>query len=312
VFSDGGGALVYTYGEPDGGFYQKPDGTMDYLSTTPIDDNEMNTGGLSFTTTAADYNGDGYGDVVMVYDRCLIQIFYGSDAGLSDGGELLVCDNMTSATLFATSSDLEGTGFPDLLISVGESSQSGGNLVGGIEAVLNDNGSFATSLADPRIYTIGNSNRNNPQHHDQPLGVSTGDINGDGNPDAVIADTTGHDVAILLQDGNSGGFQNGILLPTGTGASGQVLVVAAGDVNGDGLADALGVGPSSDGLSPGVLWLFLSQGAGFFTCETYNGPLASFSVSMGDLNNDGLADIVVADIEGHTPTVLLTHGDAGL
>src|SRR5262249_45659387 len=81
--------------------------------------------------------------------------------------------------------------------------------------------------------------------------VATGDINGDGAPDIVVAAGAGGGPHVRVYDGNSGQLSNGFFAydPSFTGG----IYVVTGDVNGDGKADIIvgaraGGGPPVEGV----------------------------------------------------------------
>ena len=141
------------------------------------------------------------------------------------------------------------------------------------------------------------------------IDVATGDFNGDGNADLVICGTAGNNYAILILLGNG----------DGTFVVGQSQIVpswpvsiAAADFNGDGKLDfAVGNGNNLEG-APSTLDIFLGNGDGTFTYQlkspvTHADPVA---LAVGDINGDGLADIVVPDYSFNGGvTVLLGNGD---
>src|SRR5439155_899925 len=115
-----------------------------------------------------------------------------------------------------------------------------------------------------------------------------GDFNQDGNMDLAV-NCTGFDVvAILFGDGH-GGFTLGGHFPVDTLTKG----LDVGDVNRDGHLDAVVGGPSN---TPGtsLVTVMLGDGAGGFSISTFSVQELPSSNKIGDLNNDGIPDIVVA------------------
>jgi hypothetical protein len=135
-----------------------------------------------------------------------------------------------------------------------------------------------------------------------PSSVATGDLNGDGSLDLVVAD--GDDKAVSILYGNSDGtFQPAIQLAAG---SGPVSVVVA-DFNGDGHLDiaTANAGVSEPTQSVSVL---LGDGTGNFgsplTSPTGTYPMA---MAVGDVNGDGVPDLALA--QETVVTILLGNGD---
>jgi len=131
--------------------------------------------------------------------------------------------------------------------------------------------------------------------------VSTGDFNGDGKADLVVANQC------LNGNCNSGGVA--VLLGNGDGtfeaarsfASGgyEAYAVAVGDVNGDGKADLVVAHgcQSATQCTSGVVGVLLGNGDGTFqTAQVYaSGGLVASAVAIADLHGNGKADLVVAN-----------------
>ena len=117
------------------------------------------------------------------------------------------------------------------------------------------------------------------------LDLAAGYVNGDTILDVVTANYNENTISVLLGDG-AGGFG----APNVVSAGGYNQDVALGDVNGDGLADAVvAVAGSVDSAV-----VLLGDGLGGFTLfkslAAGNDP---FQVRLSDLNGDGLPDIAV-------------------
>jgi FG-GAP-like repeat len=178
--------------------------------------------------------------------------------------------------------DLSGDGKADLVVANACTTNTSPCTGEGSVGVLLNNGygTFKTAVT----YSSGGQN---------PKSVAIADVNGDGKPDLVVANSCANPcvadglVGVLLGNGD-GTFQ-----PVVTYDSGGVTTesVAVADMNGDGKPDLVVANLGGTG-SVSVL---LGNGDGTFkSAVTYNTGGPAFSVSVGHLNGDGKADVVVA------------------
>ena len=134
------------------------------------------------------------------------------------------------------------------------------------------------------------------------LGVVIGDLNRDGKPDLVLANTGLGTVSVLLGNGD-GTFRT----KRDFAAGGYPYAVAIGDLNGDGKLDVV---VANGGGGPNVVSVLLGNGDGTFGAHAdYGAGGYPQSVAIGDLNGDGKPDLVVANYNSNTISVLLGNGD---
>jgi hypothetical protein len=143
----------------------------------------------------------------------------------------------------------------------------------------------------------------------RPDAVAVTDVNGDGNPDLIVANLYSANVSVLLGNGN-GTFQ----APSNFFAGYGPVSLAAADINGDGIPDLIVANQFSQYAS-----VLLGNGDGTFENPITSpvGPYISSSVAVADVNGDGIPDLVVADQQPYPftttvpgkVTVLRGHGD---
>ena len=132
-----------------------------------------------------------------------------------------------------------------------------------------------------------------------PSSVVVADLNGDGKPDIVTANSFSDTVSMLLGNGD-GTFQTQQRFAVGDSPN----AVAVADLNGDGKLDVVTANGSDD------VSVLLGNGDGSFQAQQRfaagDGPN---SVAVADLNGDGRLDLVTANSGSDDVSVLLGTGD---
>jgi len=250
-------------------------------------------GYLSYSVAVGDVNGDGKPDLVVANgcqdsdcNNASVSVLLGNGDGTFQPAV-----NYGWAGYIATSvaiGDLNGDGHPDLV--VGSGCPEGGCTNGAVGVLLgNGDGTFQP----PVTYSSGGF-----------YGwVAIGDVNGDGKPDLVVANSWGT-VGVLLGNGD-GTFQ----APVNYGSGGFApLSVTIGDVNGDGKPDLLVANcGTGGGCYNGLVGVLLGNGDGTFQpAVSYSSGGSAQAIAIADVNGDGHPDLVVANCG---LAVLLGNGD---
>ena len=254
------------------------------------------TGGVgSFFAVPGDVNGDGKTDLVMSND-CASDCSSGSVVALigNGNGTFQAPANFPSGgatTLAPTAADFNHDGLPDVALVGRCTAPTCTDASQDIVAVLlnTGNGTFGPA-------TTYNSGGN------VPGSAATGDFNGDGKPDIVVANQCAslldcsHGVLGVILGNGDGTFQPAVSYPIGGNSPAGLTV---GDFDGDGKLDVAVVSQPNcclDG-SIGSVNILLGNGDGSFRMSVAypTGDPDSTAVVAGDFNGDGKLDLAVAN-----------------
>ena len=270
--------------------------------------------------SAGDVNGDGYADVIVGAEMAnaldgRAYVYLGSATGVASTPAVTLNGPVGAAGYFgesvASAGDVNGDGYDDVIVGAGVSD----SFDGGAYLYLGS----ATGLAGTPAVTLSGPDAGGY------FGVSVacaGDVNGDGYADVIVGANfvSNHDGRAYVYLGSASGLTSSpatTLIPPLGGDFGQD-VASAGDVNGDGYADVI-VGASVSSLA--YVYLGGALGLAASPALTLTDPVVNTdgtvndfglsSVSAGDVNGDGYADVLVGS-SGSDRTYVYLGSASGL
>lgn len=191
--------------------------------------------------------------------------------------------------------DLNSDGKPDLIVT-----NTGSGAVGTVSVLLgNGDGTFQA----PVTYYSGGH---------EAYSVAVADVNGDGKPDLIVANTCGDGscttgtISVFLGKGD-GTFQSPSTFSSGGSTT---FSVAVADMNGDGKLDLVVADMLGSINGDGIVGVLLGNGDGTFqSAVNYDsGGYITSSAAVGDVNGDGRPDVVAANYCASDLTSFCNYG----
>ncbi|HEY1685870.1 MAG TPA: FG-GAP-like repeat-containing protein [Tepidisphaeraceae bacterium] len=282
---------------------------------------QYNVGVDPVAIATADLNGDGRTDIVVANQGSdsLTVLMSGANGVFTSSTYTLAGDPQAVAIgdmngdgkadiVVATSTPYGGTAADNVTILLGNGNGTFGtpqnyalrnapmslaladfNGDGRLDAVTGDNGSVAVQL------NTGTGALGSPTYFGLSGGegdlVTTGNIDGHGRADVVVADE-GSNTVYVLPDQSNGSL--GANVPYTL--SNTIGDIAVADVNGDGKADVI---TASD--------ILLGNGSGL-SAPTNDGLTGAYPLALGDFNGDGHPDVAAVSSQTGSESVQLNNG----
>ena len=252
---------------------------------------DFTTGDTPASVSIGDIDGDGKSDLAVAnYLGNTVSVFRNTSVPGTVSFAAKV-DFTTSINPYSVSiGDIDGDGKPDLAVA-----NAGSNSVSVFRSTsVSGTVSFATKVD----FTTGFL----------PYSVSIGDMDGDGKPDLAVANFNSNTVSVLRSTSVSGtvSFATKVDFTTGT----QPISVSIGDIDGDGKLDLAVTNYASNTVSV-FRSTSVSGTVNFAAKVDFTTGAAPISVSIGDIDVDGKADLAVANNGINTVSVFRSTSVSG-
>ncbi|MFB7357871.1 FG-GAP repeat domain-containing protein [Streptomyces gardneri] len=238
----------------------------------------VQSGALSVTGGAAvrrDLAGDdGFGDLLVMDTAGLVSMYRGTGAGAVSARIAGTGAKFATSSVFVPTGDLNGDRCADVYVRVGDQLRAYRPGCGKVVSASSPYTSVGSGWGQYDVLT------------------SPGDVNGDGYADLVARQASTGDVYFY---GGTVDHRVKVRVRIGTNWKLYKKLVGAGDLNGDGRGDLLGIDAA------GVLWRYYGTAAGGVAPRVkVGGGWGGYTslVGVGDLSGDGRADLVARDGAG--------------
>lgn len=255
---------------------------------------DLTSGTQPFNVAVGDIDGDGKSDLVVANTgTTTVSIFRNTSTAGTISFAAKVDFTTGTAPQGVAIGDLDGDGKLDVAVADNGTSR--------VSVYRNLSTVGTVSLSTKTDYTTGVN----------PSGVAIGDIDGNGKPEIITANSTANTASVLRNTCTVGtiSFATKVDFTTGT----SPFAIAIGDIDGDGKRDVVA---SNNGVSTvSVLRNTATTGtitAGSFAAKVdFTTGTNPFGVAIGDIDGDGKPEIAAANSGAATVSVLRNTSTSG-
>jgi hypothetical protein len=264
---------------------------------------DFTAGANPWSVAIGDLDGDGKADLAVTnYSSNAVSVYRNTSSigSINAASFAPKVDFTTGSGPFSASiGDLDGDGKPDLVVANRD------NNTVSVFRNKSISGSITSASFAPKVdFTAGGS----------PISVSIGDLDGDGKADLAVPNLADNTISVCRNTGSSRSITNASFAPKVDFATGtQPIFVAMGDIDGDDLADLAVANYGSTTVS-----VYRNAGnsgsittASFVPKVDFTTGVFPYSVSIGDLDGDGKADLVVANNGNATVSLYRNTSSSG-
>ncbi len=257
---------------------------------------DFTTNVTPFSVTYSDIDGDGKADLVVATQNNAVSIL----RNISTTGSIVASsfaakvDLIPGSTPYSVATcDVDGDGKPDMVIA-----NSGSATISVLRNTSTSGNISATAKVD---FATGSF----------PTSVAIGDVDGDGKPDIVVANAGSSTISVFRNTTTAGSidassFAAKVDFATGTTQYG----IAIADVDGDGKADVITANQNSNNIS--ILRNTSTSGSISVAAKVdFTAGTTPRSVAAGDVDGDGKTDLVVANNNSNTISVMRNTSSPG-